>query len=323
MAAHINVSVVMSTHNRAAVLPKALNALLAQTADVPYEIIAVDNQSTDSTAQIIRSKLSGSRHLRYVYEPQRGLPHGRNAGVRAARGSIIAFTDDDVEVPPDWVATIKRVFDAHPDVDVIGGPVRPIWPPALPAWLTRRQLGPFALGERGNAPMRIGADNAAPCLVGANFAFRREVFDRIGLFDPAYTKSQDRELQLRLWRAGGVGLYVPEMVISVEVPPERLTKKYFRYWYRTYGVYHSRMRLLDMIDRDGRLADGTGKRLLGVPGFLYRNLLASTRGWLTAAARFDGATAFYHENHSRYFFSYICERYREHVRHRSHTLGRP
>jgi glycosyltransferase involved in cell wall biosynthesis len=318
---NVAVSVVLSTRNRAAVLPRALNALLAQTGDVPYEIIAVDNRSTDATAEIIRSRLSSSPRLRYVFEPQPGLPHGRNAGVRAARGAIVAFTDDDVEVPPHWVSTIARLFAAHPDVDAIGGSVKPVWPPALPPWVTRRQLGPFALGDRGGAPLRVGADNAAPCLVGANLAFRREVFDRIGLFDPAYTKSQDREIQLRLWRAGGVGLYAPDMAISVDVPPERLTKKYFRYWYRTYGVYHSRMRLLDTIDRDGRLTDLKGRRIFGVPGFLYRRLFDSTRGWLMAAARLDGATAFYYENDFRYLFSYICERYREGVRDRSHVLG--
>lgn len=321
MTTPIRVSVVISTRNRATVLPKALNGLLGQTGHPPFEVIAVDNGSTDGTADVIRSKLSGLPQLRYVLEPQLGLPHGRNAGVRAARGAIIAFTDDDVVVPPDWVATIARVFDAHPDVDVIGGRVTPIWPAALPSWLTRRQLGPFALGERGDAPMRVGADNAAPCLVGANFAFRREVFDRIGLFDPAYTKSQDREIQLRLWRAGGVGLYVPDMAISVDVPPERLTKKYFRHWYGTYGVYHSRMRLLDVIDRDGRMSDRRVRRVFGVPRFVYRGLLVSTLGWVRAAAKRDGATAFYHENRFRYLLSYTLERFRERVRHRHHALG--
>ena len=320
MPADVRVSVVISTHNRAAVLAKALQALLAQAGTVPYEVVAVDNASTDATADVIRGYLDRAPHLRYVHEPQKGLPHGRNAGVRAARGDIIAFTDDDVQVPERWVETISRVFDANPDVDVIGGRVVPIWPAVLPPWLTRRQLGPFALGERGDAPIRVSAENAAPCLVGANFAFRRAVFERIGLFDPAFTKSQDREIQLRLWAAGGVGLYVPELAISVEIPPERLTKKYFRYWYRTYGIYHSRMRLLDRIDRQGRLREPAGRRFLGVPGFLYRSLLESLKGWLAAAARLDAAAAFYYENRLRYLFTYIRTRYRERLTHGHHAV---
>ena len=300
---------VLSTHNRCAQLPYALNALLTQSGGVRYEVILVDNNSTDGTRAFIEAQLGSSPNLRYLFEPRQGLPHARNAGVRAARAPIVAFTDDDVEVGPDWVATIKRVFDEYPDVDMIGGRVRPEWPGTVPPWVTARQLGPFALGERGDQPIRVSADNAAPCLVGANFAFRREVFDRVGLFDPTYVKSQDREIQLRLWRAGGAGLYVPDLAIAVKVPPERLTKRYFRYWYTTYGVYHSRMGLLDAIDRDGRLAAPKGRMIFGAPAFLYRSLLRSVWGWGTALLRFDSTSAFHYENRFRYLFSYLRERY--------------
>jgi cellulose synthase/poly-beta-1,6-N-acetylglucosamine synthase-like glycosyltransferase len=187
----------------------------------------------------------------------------------------------------------------------------------VPPWVTPRQLGPFALGERGDAPIRVSAQNAALCLVGANFAFRREVFDRIGLFDPRFIKSQDREIQLRLWRAGGIGLYVPDLAIAVAVPPERLTKQYFRYWYTIYGVYHSRMRLLDAIDRDGRLVQSSGRQFLGAPAFLYRELMQSAWQWCASLARLDSTSAFHWENRSRYLFSYLRERIGgEHVTHR-------
>jgi GT2 family glycosyltransferase len=304
------VSVVISTYNRSAQLPAALDALLAQAGGVEYEIIVVDNNSTDGTKQVINARVSQSPRLKYVFEGRQGLPYARNTGIVTSTAPVVAFTDDDVEVGPEWVATIKRIFDDHPDVDMIGGRVRPVWPDELPSWITTRQLGPFALGERGDAPIRVSADNAAPCLVGANFAFRRSVFERVGLFDPAYIKSQDREIQLRLWRAGGAGLYVPTLVISVDVPRERLTKKYFRYWYTIYGVYHSRMRLLDVIDRNGRLAEPTGTRLFGAPGFLYRELLQSVVRWLSSAMRLDRVGAFYWENRCRYLFSYLRERCR-------------
>ena len=305
------VSVVITTYNRAHVLPKALDALLSQEIDVPYEVIVVDNNSTDRTREVIGSRLGRSPHLRYVFEKRQGIPYARNTGIEAASAPLLAFTDDDVEVKPDWVAVIKRVFDENPDVDMIGGRVRPKWPAGdLPRWITRRQLGPFALGERGEARIRVSADNAAPCLVGANFAFRRRVVDRVGPFDTRYIRSQDRELQLRLWRAGGVGLYVPEMAIAVDVPPERLTKAYFRYWYTTYGKYHSRMRLLDSIDRDGRLREPEGTQLFGVPAFLLRGLFATLANWLKSAIRIDTTSAFYWENRFRYQLAYIVERLR-------------
>ena len=315
------VSVVISTYNRCAQLPRALDALCAQRGDVDYEIIVVDNNSTDRTREVIESKLNGCPRLRYLFEPKQGLPHARNAGTLAARGSIIAFTDDDVEVGPEWVATIRDIFDEHPDVDMIGGRVRPNWPASVPSWVTPKQLGPFALGERGDAPVRVSAENAAPCLVGANFAFRREVFDRVGLFDPEYTKSQDREIQLRLWRAGGTGLYAPQLAIAVDVPEDRLTKKYFRYWYTTYGIYHSRMRLLDVIDRDGRLAEPSGRTIFGAPGFVYRELAAAIARWTLSMLKFDGASAFHWENRARYLGSYLRERYRH--RHAIPTRSAP
>jgi glucosyl-dolichyl phosphate glucuronosyltransferase len=307
-----DVSVVISTFNRCEQLGKALDALLAQATDVPFEVIVVDNNSTDDTRAVVAERLSRAPNMICVAEPRQGLPHARNAGILASSAPIIAFTDDDVEVGPEWVATIKQAFDEHPDVDMIGGRVRPVWPGTVPTWVTRRQLGPFALGERGDQPIRVSRENAAPCLVGANFAFRREVFDRVGLFDPAYTKSQDREIQLRLWRAGGVGLYVPTLAIRVDIPADRLTKQYFRYWYTTYGVYHSRMGLLDALDRDGRLVEPAGRQLFGTPAFILRQLVESGLRWAVSLLRFDTNQAFYWENQFRYRWSYVRERYRAH-----------
>lgn len=305
-----DVSVVICTYNRCDQLDRALTAVLSQGKDVAYEVIVVDNNSSDATADVVAGKLGHYPNLRYVFEGRQGLQFARNTGVSAAQAPIIAFTDDDVHVGSDWVATIKRAFDEHPDIDMIGGRVRPIWPEAIPSWITPRQLGPFALGERGDEPIRVSAENAAPCLVGANFAFRRTVFERVGLFDPAYPRSQDREIQLRLWRAGGVGLYLPTLTIAVEIPRERLTKRYFRYWYTTYGRYHSRMGLLDSIDRDGRLVSPSGRRLFGTPAFIWRQLAATARHWAGATLRLDFTSAFYWENQFRYLWSYTRERRR-------------
>lgn len=314
-----DVSVVISTFNRCHRLEKALAAVLSQAKGVAYEVIVVDNNSSDATREVVAGKLGRFENLRYLFEPRQGLPYARNTGVSAATAPIIAFTDDDVHVGPDWVARIKAAFDEHPDIDMIGGRVRPIWPSALPSWLTPKQLGPFALGERGDAPIRVSADNAAPCLVGANFAFRRSVFERIGLFDPAYPRSQDREIQLRLWRAGGAGLYLPSLAIAVEIPEDRLTKQYFRYWYTTYGVYHSRMGLLDALDRDGRLVDPPARRLFGTPPFIWRQLAASGLCWAGAMLRLNSADAFYWENQFRYLLSYVRERHRTYASARTHS----
>src|ERR1044071_765056 len=125
MTDHLDVSAVISTYNRCEMLPSALDNLLRQESEgVKYEVIIVDNNSTDGTRQVVESFIEqGHDNLRYVFEPCQGVSHARNTGIAHARAPIIAFADDDVTVSRNWIATIKRVFDEHPDVNCIGGRV--------------------------------------------------------------------------------------------------------------------------------------------------------------------------------------------------------
>ncbi len=314
-AEHPALSVVISTFNRCRSLPIALNALAAQPAHPPFEIIIVDNNSTDRTPEVVEQWRATCPHpVRYIMEPRQGLPHARNAGIAAARGAIVAFTDDDVFVARDWVAAIVRTFELHPAVDVVGGKVLPRWAPGdPPAWFSKRLLAPLALQDKGDAPLPVHAGNASPCLIGANFAFRRAVFDRVGPFDPRYVRAQDREIQLRLWRAGGQGLYTPAIVTWVDVPRERMTKQYFRMWHRRSGRYASRMRLLDVIDRNGALVTPGSPRpihLFGSPGYLYRQLAGHARRSATAWLTGREPAGFYDECRFWFLSSYVRERYR-------------
>jgi glycosyltransferase involved in cell wall biosynthesis len=312
------VSVVLSTYNREAPLRVALEALVAQRRGIPYEVLVVDNNSSDGTFGVVREfEARYPDRVRYLFEAQQGLPFARNAGILAARAPIVAFTDDDVYVVPDWIASIERGFAAYPDVDMIGGRVLPRWTQPPPPWFSQRLLAPLALQDKGEAPLRVGARNAAPCLIGANFACRREVFDRVGLFDTAYIRAEDREIQLRLWRAGCEGLYLPDIMTWVDVPAERLTKQYFRRWHVSTGEWAARMRLLDLIDRGGALVpEGapSGPRLFGAPAYLFRQVAQHAGRWAAAALRRDEAGAFYEECRSRYLAAYVRERMRGHRR---------
>jgi glycosyltransferase involved in cell wall biosynthesis len=313
MNGRCDVSVVISTYNRSHDLEVALDGVLSQRGAVSYEVIVVDNNSTDDTARIVRSRVAaGERRLRYVFEPKQGLPFGRNAGVRAARAPLIAFTDDDVKVDEGWVAAIKRAFDEHPDVDALGGRILPCWPGDVPEWLRGGPAGPLALNDRGPAIVEVGASNAATCLTGANMAFRRSVFDRIGPFATDFLRNEDRELQLRLWEVGGRGLYYPAAIVHVDVPVDRMTKAYFRFWHRAAGRFHSRMRLLERIDRNNRMVSASAHRTaLGVPLFVYRQLLQDTARWIIHWGRRQERQSFLHELRARYLASYITERLAE------------
>ena len=270
----LDVSVILCTYNRCDMLPQAIESLLAQeSGGVQYELLVVDNNSTDRTREVCASLLADSRiPARYILEPKQGVSYARNAALAVARAPIIAFTDDDVYVRGDWVASIKRTFDAYPAVDGIGGKVLPRWSETPPAWLTRRHWMPLALQDYGDAPMPVNTANPL-CLVAANLAMRREVFDRIGHFAPDLQRVQngigsleDLELQLRLWAAGGEELYVPDVVVTSVVQPERLTQGYHRRWYRGNGHFYALLRYPDF--------ERSVMRLFDVPSHLYRQALA-------------------------------------------------
>src|SRR3712207_267108 len=154
--AGLALSVVISTYNRADLLPGAIGGGLSQVDGTPpFELIVVDNRSTDGTKSVVEGFTASDPRVRYVYEPQQGLSPARNAAVRAWRAAILAFTDDDVRVPGDWVRGIVRAFEEWPGADVVGGKVLPDWPSAPPAWLTPEHWAPLALVDYGDEPLRL------------------------------------------------------------------------------------------------------------------------------------------------------------------------
>lgn len=307
-----DVSVVVSTYNRAARLPLALEALLGQTGSVAYEILVVDNNSTDDTAPVVRRIAAQSYgRLRYAFEPRQGLSHGRNTGIALTRAPIVAFTDDDVRVEQDWVAQVKRAFDENPEVDYIGGRVLPHFLEPPPAWLTTAHWAPLALQDYGAEPIATGRDRAV-CLVGASLAFRRRAFDRVGLFAPSLGRikdgigsTEDHDIQLRVWRAGMQGLYVPSIVSYADVTPDRMQKTYHHRWHRGHGRHCAMMRLRELVPADlGPMTEPQDLvTLFGSPAFVYVELLRNGYRWLEAFVR--RKDPLFYANQLRHVWSYI------------------
>jgi glycosyltransferase involved in cell wall biosynthesis len=311
-AQHIDISVVIPTYNRARQLPSLLDALVQQEArGVVYEIIVVDNNSPDDTKTVVEAAQAAdkSRLIHYVLETRQGASRARNAGITHARAPVIAFIDDDVVPSRDWVYSMKRAFDEYPDADCIGGRVRAAAAKTPPSWLTAAHAGPVALQDRPRQQW-VNRASASACLLTANIAFRREVFTDVGMFSPDYRRHEDRELEMRLWRAGKQGLYLPAIDVFVEIPEDRLTKRYHRRWQAESGEYHARLRFRDTLDSHGRLhdQDQPGRRVLGTPLFLYREGIGHALGWLKALLTFDGDRRFYHESRLWYFVSFFWTR---------------
>lgn len=305
-------SVVVCTYNRAHQLPPALDALLAQTGDVDYEVVVVDNNSRDHTSAVVRHAADRSHgRLRYAFEPKQGLSHARNLGLELATAPIVAFSDDDVRVAPDWAKQVLDAFAAHPEVHYVGGRVLPRWTALPPRWLTTAHWSPLALQDYGEEPFICGRDRAV-CLVGANLAFRREVFDRVGTFAPELGRirdgigsTEDHDLQLRLWRAGLRGLYSPDVIVTADVTADRMVKAYHRRWHRGHGRHCAAMRLRELVPSDqGPMTEPRDiVTLFGAPGFVYADAMLFARHWLKAiVARQD---SFFYANKLRHILSYV------------------
>ncbi|MGB7925868.1 MAG: glycosyltransferase family 2 protein [Pyrinomonadaceae bacterium] len=323
MDEQFDVTVIIATYNRADMLPEAVESVLAQDAfGVRYEVIVVDNNSPDQTREVVESIIArgDAPNLRYLFEGKQGVAHARNTALAHARAPIIAFTDDDVRVAPDWVATIKRSLDEHPEVDCVGGKVLPRWREEPPDWLTPKHWSPLALSDYGETPIYTNTERPI-CLVTANLAFRREVFDRIGLFEPACQRvkdgigsTEDHELQMRFWNTGGQGLYDPRLRVEADVQPERMDKAYHRRWHTGHGRFCSMMRMKDF--------EVARAHLFGVSSYLYKQAITDGLTWLKFTLYGNRRMAFRTEIKLRFFMGFYRQRRSEYLNGKQHGVVR-
>jgi glycosyltransferase involved in cell wall biosynthesis len=314
-------SIVIATYNRARDLRDTLASLASLQPDGAWEVIVVDNNSPDDTKQVVlEAAKTFPVELRYLFEHQQGRSPALNAGIRAARGGIIATTDDDVRVPPDW---LNQAADGlrRLGCDYVGGRVLPIWGGARPTWLPDhggKQWAVIALLDYGAAPIEFGT--RVP--LGVNMAFRRDAFDRAGLFDPHTGRragtllgQEVREWCIRARQAGVRGFYIPEMSLRHIIPGDRLNKKYFRRWFYWRGI--SRAMLyeragLDMEAPEQTTLDfSTVPHIAGVPRYLYRKALASVAGWMRETLRGGSMEAFEHELWVCFFAGIVRQRWHD------------
>jgi glycosyltransferase involved in cell wall biosynthesis len=307
----VDLSIIVCTHNRSGSLRAALNHLFSLQRDaLSIEVIVVDNNSTDDTAAVLRElRSSAPMAFHCAFEAAQGISHARNTGWSLARGDLVAFTDDDIEVSPSWALQIVAAFAAHSEVDCVGGKVLPLWPRDVPRWLTRDHWTPLAILDYGDDPLIFSEDDPR-CLVGANVAFRREVFPRLGGFSPVVQRVkdgigsiEDHEFLLRMWAAGGLALYAPEIVVLAPVDPVRLQKKYHRRWRTGHGQFHALMRCT-------QIEHSPKGRLLGVPAHLYRQAAMDLAGWLGRVALGKWDEAFAYETRLRFFWGFFQTRRR-------------
>ena len=302
------ISVVVCTYNRAALLEKALRSLFAQQpAGLAYEIVVIDNNSADETPQVVESLKSQSPvPLRYFRESRQGNAYARNAGVDQAAGSIVAYMDDDVIAGENWIAVMTNAFAREPEISFAGGKILPVWESKPPSWLTSAHWAPLALLDYGNEPLDI-AGNSPRGLLTANIAIRREVFAEVGGFLTSLQRvkggigsMEDTEFLMRVCRSGKRGMYVPDLITYASVDPERLTKAYHRRWHTGHGHFYAVMNDPEW--------ERSSFRLFGVPGHLYRETARNVVGWLANVITGNRDSAFVNECRVRFFRGFFKTR---------------
>lgn len=207
-----DLSLVICTFNRCWSLRKTLDSLIKMEvpAGISWELILVDNNSTDDTRAVIADfiRTSGLK-VQYIFERKQGLSHARNAGVNAAGGEIIAFTDDDVCPQPDWLTVIWREFSQDPGLQVLTGAVE-LFNPADLAITVRRHKERVAFQT---------LSDSFNLMVGCNCAFRHGLIDRIGNFDvnfgagSQFYSAEDSDFFFRAWRSGAKLVYEPSLLV--------------------------------------------------------------------------------------------------------------
>ncbi len=166
------ISVVIGTYNRAELLRVALKTLAAQTLPLAeYEVIVVDNNSTDETARVVEEARQHLPSLRYCFERKPGISVARNHGWRVARGHYVAFTDDDSRLPAEWLATAKRLIFRHAPA-AFGGPYLACYDGPKPPWFKDSYESTNVSDTKGY-------------LVGPNLFLRRYLLEATGGFNPA------------------------------------------------------------------------------------------------------------------------------------------
>ncbi|OIP11286.1 MAG: hypothetical protein AUK49_01335 [Betaproteobacteria bacterium CG2_30_68_42] len=236
-------SVIICTYNRAGNLPRCLDALVRQeeVAGIAWEVLVVDNNSNDGTAEVV-AELARTLpvEIRCVREPQQGLNHARNTGIRHSRGRFFAYVDDDILVSPRWLGSIHRNFLAN-DADAVGGRIHLDPAIVLPAWIRpdTDMIGFLGYQDYGDEPFRLDGIRRYP--YGGNMSFDRRVVERIGYFNPKVGrkgagqkrselfKGAETDYMHRLAAAGDARIfYEPDAIVYHQVMPFQLRKKYFR-----------------------------------------------------------------------------------------------
>jgi GT2 family glycosyltransferase len=297
-------SIIIPTYNRVESLRRAVRSILEQTAPRDsFEVVVVDNNSTDDTPRVASEFAPGGLAIRSVSETRLSFTAARHSGAAAARGRYLCYIDDDVVVNKHWLAAIIQTFQSSDRVGMVAGPVHPQFEVQPPDWIKRHYTKSIwlSLWDRGDlAHEDYGA-------VGPNLSVRKHVLEEVGGFPPdtigveaegrpgvvekIYVGPGDYGLSNKVRAAGYKIIYAPAAWVYHVIPPVRLTKSWWHSRLAGEGCYHALTR-----QHENRETPFTLRLRSG-----YSKLRARLKSARTQLARWTGGAPELHEFWASYF----------------------
>ncbi len=232
------ISVAICTFNRSALLRQCLEGFAAQAAAPDaFEVIVVDNNSTDDTPEVTKEFTGRIATLKYVFEAAQGLSRARNRAIEEVSSPVIVYIDDDAIPYPDWAERFIEAFDRFPEATIIGGESEPIFESGRPAWLDDDLLQSYSCGLYYSDDYHF--TKARQWLVECNLGYRLEPLKAAGGFPENLGRrgnlllSGEGAVNDVIVSRGGRMLYTPFAKVRHLVPANRLTPKWLaqrRFW---------------------------------------------------------------------------------------------
>ncbi len=279
-------TVLFATHNGAGTLPRVLAAYRElQTPPGGYQVVVVDNDSTDATVAVLREHGAGLP-LQVLQCPQRGKNRALNQGLGAIEGDLVVLTDDDTVPQVNWLTQLEQTATGHPGYDLFGGRIVADWPGTCPLWILKLvNLGAtYGVTPPGQPSGPVPSER----IWGANMAVRRRVFDAghrfnedIGPAAGQYIMGSETEFSGRVEKAGHKAWFVADAVVAHIIRPHQMEREWILQRAFRLG------RHMCLAEHDSIPPDVP--RIRGAPRWKYRELAEALtrRWWALARGDFD------------------------------------
>lgn len=236
MSKNVKISCVICSYNRERYIAGAIESLVNQTlSPADYEIIIIDNNSTDNTANICASLLekhSATHNIYYFVEKKQGLSHARNRGIDEAKSGLICYIDDDAIAEADFLENIVKFFEQKPEAAGVGGKIIPRYVDGKPDWMNHFMEGLVSKVDNGENVFQYDGRKFP---IGCNMTYQKSWLEKIGRFDPDLGRkgnsgeaSEEKDVFMKIFAKGGKVFYLPNAGVEHVIEQNRLQYSYIQ-----------------------------------------------------------------------------------------------